>query len=283
MSPADGIVEAMTGQGSGVEPASEAPGTKLRAFKLIVAYDGGAFSGWQRQSAARTVQATLEDALVALIGEPEIRLLASSRTDTGVHALGQCCTFRSRAWRAKANHLAFALNTQLPPDVVVRSAEEVSMAFNPIRHAQGKRYRYRIYASRISDPHSRRDAWWVKRRLDIEDMQAAAEILLGEHDFASFQTTGSPRVSTIRTVRAIDIRAEDHQDGQTVTVEVEADGFLYNMVRNIVGTLVLVGRQQRPCEWVSEVLQARDRRQAGQTAPAHGLCLLQVFFPSTIE
>lgn len=283
MPPADEGEEARVGQGSGAEPMPHAPDDPRRAYKLIVAYDGGAFSGWQRQSAARTVQATLEDALVDLIGDPAIRLLASSRTDTGVHALGQCCTFRTRAWRAEASRLTMALNTQLPPDVVVRSAAEVPIAFNPITYAQGKRYRYRIYASRISDPHSRRHAWWVKRRLNIEAMQAAAETLLGQHDFASFQTAGSPRVSTVRTVRAIDIRAEDHQDGQSVTIEIEANGFLYNMVRSIVGTLVLVGRQQRPATWVSQVLSSRDRRQAGQTAPAHGLCLLQVFFPSAVE
>ena len=250
----------------------------VRCIKLTIAYDGSEFFGWQRQSAARTVQATLEDALASTIGAPMVRLLASSRTDTGVHALGQCATFRSTHWQAPAANLALAVNTQLPPDVIVRSARDVPMSFNPIRHAISKRYRYCVYASRISDPLGRRQAWWVKRLLNVDAMRRAAERLLGQHDFASFQTSGSPRISTIRHVRAIDIECRPYLDGQWITIEVEANGFLYNMVRNIVGTLVQVGRGRRSEDWVSQALSALDRKQAGQTAPAHGLCLLEVFF-----
>lgn len=263
-----------------LEPAGEGRGveTLLRTFKLIVAYDGSQFFGWQRQAAARTVQATLEDAIAQVTGDRSVRLLASSRTDTGVHALGQCATFRSRSWKAPAGNLPLAINTQLPPDVVVRKASEVPLAFNPIRNARGKRYRYSIYASRVNDPLARQRAWWVKRRLDVQAMKTAAEQLLGCHDFASFQTTGSPRVSTLRTVTAIDIACTDYMDGQAVSIEIEADGFLYNMVRNVVGTLVLAGVGQRSIAWVGEVLHARDRRHAGPTAPPHGLCLLEIYF-----
>ncbi len=255
----------------------------VRCFKLTIAYDGTDFYGWQRQSSARTVQATLEDALAETTGAPSVRLLASSRTDTGVHALGQCATFRSSHWTADARHLALAVNTRLPPDVIVRAASEVPMTFNPIRHAVSKRYRYSVYSSRVSDPLGRRQSWWVKRILDVPAMQAAAAELLGTRDFASFQTTGSPRISTIRTVQAIDIDCRPMLDGQAVTIEVQANGFLYNMVRNIVGTLVHVGRGRQPSQWVREVLAAQDRRQAGQTAPAQGLCLLQVFFDEAAQ
>ncbi len=141
------------------------------------------------------------------------------------------------------------------------------MSFNPIAARLGKRYRYSIYASRVSDPLGRRQAWWVKKLLDIDAMRQAALKLLGTHDFASFQTNGSPRVSTIRTVRAIDIQCQPYLDGQWITIEVEANGFLYNMVRNIVGTLVFVGRGRRSVEWVSEALAALDRKQTGQTRP----------------
>lgn len=249
-----------------------------RCIKLIIAYDGTEFFGWQRQSAARTVQATLEDALALTTGAPRVRLLASSRTDTGVHAIGQCATFRSFHWQAPAANLALAVNTRLPPDVIVRSACEVPMSFNPIRSALGKRYRYSIYASRVSDPLARRQTWWVKRLLDIDDMRRAAAHLIGTHDFASFQTSGSPRISTIRSVRAIDIECQSYLDGQRITIEVEANGFLYNMVRNIVGTLVFVGRGRRTHEWVVDALAALDRKQTGQTAPAQGLCLQEIFF-----
>lgn len=249
-----------------------------RCIKLMIAYDGTEFFGWQRQASARTVQATLEDALEIATGAPRVRLLASSRTDTGVHAVGQCATFRSFHWQAPAANLALAVNTRLPPDVIVRSASEVPMTFNPIRHALSKRYRYTIYASRVSDPIGRRQAWWVKKLLDIDAMRQAAVHLLGTHDFASFQTSGSPRISTIRTVKAIDIQCQSYLDGQAITIEVEANGFLYNMVRNIVGTLVFVGRGRRTTDWVIEALASRDRKQTGQTAPAQGLCLHEIFF-----
>lgn len=255
----------------------------VRCFKLIIAYDGTDFYGWQRQSSARTVQATLEDALVITTGAPSVRLLASSRTDTGVHAIGQCATFRSSAWTADPRNLAWAVNTRLPADVIVRSASEVPMSFNPIRHALSKRYRYQIYASRVSDPLCRRQSWWVKKPLDVVAMQQAAVDLLGTHDFASFQTTGSPRISTIRTVKAIDIQCVARQDGQAITIEVEANGFLYNMVRNIVGTLVHIGRGRQNKDWATHVLAARDRKQAGQTAPAQGLCLQEVYFEEHVQ
>lgn len=254
-----------------------------RVFKLIVAYDGTNYCGWQRQPVQPTIQKQLEKALGAVLGQPRWPVRASSRTDTGVHAIGQVVAFRTALWRAAAERLTPALNTELPDDIVIRRSSEAPRNFNPLANCTGKRYRYRIYASRVADPLDGRFHWWIKRRLNIDAMRAAAELLLGEHDFASFETNGSPRQNTTRNVRAIDIQSCEYLDGQQITVEIEANGFLYNMVRNIVGTLWIVGREQKPPSWIGEVLAAGDRKQAGQTAPPQGLHLLEVYFecPST--
>ncbi len=265
------LAEDGAGQGSST--------SQRRTFLLTIAYDGSDYFGWQRQSAARTVQETLEDILDKLLGE-RIHLMASSRTDTGVHALGQRATLRTRHWKATGANLAMAINTKTPPDLAIRSAVEVPSTFHPTRDAYSKRYRYSIYASRVCDPNSRRNRWWIKKRLNVAAMIEASRYLIGEHDFEGLQTAGSPRISTVRHVTAIDIATENYLDGHLVTIEVQANGFLYNMVRNIVGTLVSVGTGLRPVHWVQDVLDGRDRRHAGQTAPAHGLCLLEIYFPS---
>jgi tRNA pseudouridine38-40 synthase len=249
-----------------------------RVFKLIVAYDGTNYCGWQFQPDQPTVQRFVESALGIVLGHPRWPARASSRTDAGVHALGQVVVFKTNAWRAPANRLTPALNTHLPDDIVIRSAEEVSPNFHPLANCSGKRYRYRVYSSRVADPLDGRFHWWIKHRLDIEAMRDAAAILLGRHDFAAFETSGSPRQNTVRTVRAIDIEARSFLDGHQISIEIEANGFLYNMVRNIVGTLVIVGRQKQSPAWVREVLASQDRREAGQTAPPQGLQLLEIFF-----
>ncbi len=249
-----------------------------RVFKLIVAYDGTNYCGWQRQPSAPTVQKQIEKAIGAVLRQPRWPARASSRTDAGVHAIGQVVAFRTSLWRAPADRWTPALNTELPDDIVVRQCTEVPSNFNPLAHCSGKRYRYRIYASRIADPLDARYHWWVKRKLNLEAMRQAASLLLGQHDFAGFETNGSPRQNTIRTVRDIQIAGREYLDGHRLEIEIEADGFLYNMVRNIVGTLVIVGRGSQPPEWVGHVLRSLDRKQAGQTAPAQGLHLLEVYF-----
>jgi tRNA pseudouridine38-40 synthase len=263
-------------------PAIEVAGTSAtgdeRAFKLIVAYDGTRYFGWQRQPVQPTVQKAVELALGKVLGQPRWPVRATSRTDTGVHALGQVVVFRTAIWRAPAERLAPAMNTVLPADIVVRSACEVPVGFNPHAMCTGKRYRYRVYASRIADPLDGRFHWWVKRKLNVAAMQEAAKLLLGKHDFVAFETNGSPRQCTVRNVRAIDIQCRQHLDGQQIEFEIEADGFLYNMVRNIVGTLVVVGRERRSPNWVLDVLASKDRREAGQTAQPQGLQLLEVYF-----
>lgn len=249
----------------------------LKAYLLTVAYDGSSFCGWQYQPGLPSVQQQLEEALKSVLGT-SVRALASSRTDAGVHALAQAVVVRTDAWSAPADRLPFALNTRLPPVVVVRDAREVPMHFHPLRDSTGKRYQYQIYNSRKGDPLGSRTHWWVRRKMCLERMQAAADLLIGTHDFASFESAGSPRSSTVRTVKALTIGSVEHLDGHLFTISVEADGFLYNMVRNIVGTLVQVGVGRERPEWVTQVLAARDRQQAGATAPPQGLALVQVFF-----
>ena len=255
-------------------------GTKCdeRVFKLIVAYDGTSYFGWQYQPDQPTVQQFIESALGTVLGHPRWPARASSRTDAGVHALGQVVVFKTNAWRAPADRLTPALNTHLPNDIVIRSAEEVSPNFHPLAFCVGKRYRYRVYASRVADPLDGRFHWWIKHRLNVDAMREAAEMLIGKYDFAAFETSGSPRQNTVRTVRAIEIESHAYLDGRQISIEIEADGFLYNMVRNITGTLVVVGRQRQSPSWVREVLVSKDRREAGQTAPPQGLQLLEIFF-----
>lgn len=266
-------------QGLLEEPTSSTAHNKaLRAFRLKIAYDGANYFGWQRQPEHPTVQVTLEQALHAVIGDNRIRAYAASRTDTGVHALGQSAVFRTDQWNADPERIPFALNTKLPEDIVARSAEEVPLTFHPLRHSTGKRYRYSIYCSRKADPIGRNTHWWVRRRMDLERMQAAANHLVGEHDFMSFQTTGSPRRTTVRHVRSLKIECQPYLDGRLFTMHIEANGFLYNMVRNIAGTLVQVAVGRESPDWIPQVLLAYDRRVAGATAPPQGLCLMEVLF-----
>ncbi|MFN3191871.1 MAG: tRNA pseudouridine(38-40) synthase TruA [Aureliella sp.] len=250
----------------------------LRAFRLTVAYDGTNYFGWQRQPKHISVQVSLEKALHEITGDPSIKALASSRTDTGVHALGQSVLFKTENWTAAADNIPFALNTKLPSDIVARDAVEVELDFHPLRHSKRKRYRYYVYNSRKEDPLHARFHWWVRRRMSLSPMQEAAAHLLGEHDFRSFETTGSPRSTTIRNVSFIQVESKPHLDGTMYTIQVEANGFLYNMVRNIVGTLVQVAVGRDSPSWIPKVLEAYDRRVAGATAPPQGLCLMEVHY-----
>lgn len=258
-------------------PGQPLPSADVRNFRLTLAYDGSKYFGWQRQPDQPTVQEAVETALSCLLGgRSDIKAYASSRTDTGVHALGQSVVFRTTDWPAEPEKLPLAINTKLPPDIVVRKCVEVPHSYHPLRDSTGKRYRYLIYCSRIADPIGGRTHWWVRRRMKVEPMQAAADLLLGEHDFFSFQSAGSPRQNTIRHVRQLQVVKTAYLDGDLYTIDIEANGFLYNMVRNIVGTLVQVGVGREPPPWIADVLAARDRRLAGATAPPQGLILVEV-------
>jgi tRNA pseudouridine38-40 synthase len=246
----------------------------MRTIKLTLAYDGTAYAGWQYQPQRKTLQGIVEDALGRITGET-VCTVASGRTDAGVHAAGQVVSFRT-ASRLPAEVLRRALNAVLPADVAVLDAEEAPAGFHATHHAVRKRYRYMIHDGPVRDVFRLRYAWQCRRRLDAEAMDRAAKLLLGTHDFRSFQATGSKRTSTVRTVFDLEVRRGGKGESDLVTTEIEADGFLYNMVRTIVGTLVEVGRGARPESWVADVLAAKDRSAAGRTAPAQGLFLLNV-------
>lgn len=246
----------------------------MRTLKLTLEYDGTAYAGWQWQEGPRTLQGTLEAALARITGE-SIRVTASGRTDAGVHAFGQVVSFQTES-DLSAGVLQKALNAELPDDIAVIDAAEAREGFHAIRNAVRKRYRYNILDGRVRDVFRLRYAWHYRRPLDAEAMHRAAQALAGQHDFSSFETTGAERKSSVRTVYEITVARAGQGSPDSITVDVEADGFLYNMVRAIVGTLVEVGRGVQPETWPAEVLAARDRRAAGMTAPAQGLFLVHV-------
>jgi len=253
----------------------------MRTIRLTLAYDGTDYAGWQVQPDHLTVQGVVESALERITGGP-VRILASGRTDAGVHALGQVASFRTPA-RLTTDVLHRALNGELPPDIAILDVAQVPEGFHPIRDAVRKRYRYTIRDGPVRDVFDRRYSWHYRRRLDADSMHRAAGQLLGTHDFAAFQTSGAPRQSTVRTIFDISVGRGRGGQSDVITLEVEADGFLYNMVRTIVGTLVEVGRGARLETWVGEVLASADRRQAGLTAPPQGLFLLRVTYDGIDE
>jgi tRNA pseudouridine38-40 synthase len=245
-----------------------------RTLKLTLAYDGTDFAGWQIQPAARTVQGTVQSILARITVEP-VKLVGSGRTDAGVHALGQVASFETSS-RHACEVLSRALNAELPDDIAVLSIEEAPAGFHARGSVLRKRYRYVIHDSGVCDVFARRFCWQLPYALDERAMQRASRLLLGRHDFSSFETAGSERESSVRTVFAVDVSRPLADRPFEVHVEIEADGFLYNMVRAITGTLVQVGRGVRGEQWVGEALDARNRSAAGPTAPAQGLFLLWV-------
>jgi tRNA pseudouridine38-40 synthase len=242
----------------------------MRNIKLTISYDGTDFHGWQRQNGLRTVQGVLEDAIHQLTGSRP-PATASGRTDAGVHALGQVVHFLNSSRHSTCTFVR-ALNALLPPDVRVLGAEEMPQAFHATLDAKSKRYRYVIDNGAFADVFRLRYSWHVRRALDDHAMDRAGRFLVGRHDFHSFETEWPNRTSSVRTI--FDLTVE--RTKSVVTIEVEADGFLYNMVRSIAGTLVLVGAGKRTEEWVADVLAAENRAVAGPTAPAKGLFLVQV-------
>jgi len=237
---------------------------------MTVRYDGTAYHGWQEQPGLATVQGTLVEVLATILGErPAVE--GASRTDAGVHAMGQVAAFRTEH-RIEVARLQAALNSRLPADIAVVEMVEAPLSFRPSRDPAGKHYRYRIYRGPIKPVFEERFVWHWHRPLEVEPMRGAARLLVGRHDFKSFQTGGSLRENTVREIFRFDVT----EDERELHVDVEGDGFLYRMVRNLVGTLTEVGRGHRPPEWVTRVRKAKDRTAAGPCAPAKGLCLMEV-------
>lgn len=240
---------------------------RRREVMLVVEYDGTSYHGFARQRGLPTVQEALEAAIVRL-GAPPARVTAAGRTDAGVHARGQVvsCSF---AGTVPTDRLAAAFNASLPPDVAVLSAREVAPGWDALRACRGKVYSYTVLNRRAPSPLLRRFALHWPHRLDLEAMREAAAAFLGRHDFCAFRAAGGSARTATRTV----VASEVEHSGDVVRFVVEADGFLYNMVRIMTGTLLEVGRGSMTAADVREALAGGDRRRAGPTAPAHGLCL----------
>lgn len=245
-------------------------------FKLTIAYDGTAYEGWQVQKIGTGVQEKVEAALAKLFPSHP-RVHSSSRTDTGVHALGMVAHFKipRSEFKMSARKLALAINAHLPDDIRVLSAARAPAKFHARFDAKGKQYRYFVWNHTAMNPLLRRTAWHVTRPLDLKAMRAAAPLFVGKHDFQSFAANpGYAKESTVRTLTRCDVK----KSGALLTFTIEGDGFLYRMCRSIVGTLAQVGLGKFPASEVKTMLAKRDRRVAGMTAPAHGLVLWKVFY-----
>jgi tRNA pseudouridine38-40 synthase len=245
-------------------------------FKLTIAYDGTNYAGWQVQHSGIGVQQRVEEALEKLFPGTG-RIHSSSRTDTGVHALGMVAHVEiARAqFKMPSPKLALALNAHLPEDIRVQSAQRCRADFHARFDAAGKQYRYFVWNHTAMNPLLRQQAWQVPRKLDVAAMRSAARLFLGKHDFKSFAASREYEAeSTVRTLSRCDLK----RAGNLLTFIIEGDGFLYKMCRGIVGTLVQVGQGKIAAGKIRSILAGKDRRLAGMTAPAHGLVLWQVFY-----
>ena len=245
-------------------------------FKLTIAYDGTAYQGWQVQKIGTGVQEKIETVLARYFPSAP-RLHSSSRTDTGVHALGMVAHVEiPRAeFKMTVARLALALNAFLPEDIRVLSAKRVPEKFHARFHASGKQYRYTVWNNLAMNPLLRQHAWHVPRKLDVKLMRAAAKNFIGEHDFKSFAATQNYEMeSTVRTLTRCDIK----KSGAQISFIIEGDGFLYKMCRGIVGTLVQIGYGRFPADGIHAMLAHKNRCKAGMSAPAHGLVLWKVFY-----
>ncbi len=248
------------------------PPPKIQRWKCVVAYDGTDFAGWQSQAKADGIQDVIEARLAQIFGAP-VRIHGSGRTDSGVHATGQVFHFDA-AWPHGPEKMLAAFRVGLPPSIQIKSVRAVRADFHSRFQATGKRYEYRVQLG-AADPFVRRYCWPFYRPLDVAAMQAAADLLRGRHDFRSFTALNGPeREDTVRDLRRLDVRRR----GKTLRITAEADGFLYKMVRSLVGLLVSVGEGKVPLSQVKEILSGKTRTHVVQTAPPQGLFLVKVFY-----
>lgn len=245
--------------------------------RLLISYDGTDFCGWQRQAGQRTVQGTLEEALAKFYKRP-IKLMGASRTDTGVHAIGQTAHFDSPRDPLKGD-LRFALTGMTPPSIVIKQAWHAPNLFHSIADAQKKTYRYHVINRRVPSALRYRYAHWIRYPLDVDHLNEASQFLLGKQDFKSFQTSGTTVKSTVREIMS----ASWAKEKDTLVFSVTGNGFLKQMVRNIVGTLIDLNMNGEKPNRLKEILEARDRRKAGPTAPPQGLYLAKVYYPEELD
>lgn len=256
----------------------------MRHIKLLLEYDGSNYQGWQSQKTGNTIQDILSERIVSITGN-QIRLVGASRTDAGVHALGQVAAFSTTS-DLGIDVLKRALNAKLPDDIRVLTIEETDGTFNPRFDALKKRYIYLMSTGRNESAFLHKYRWQMKASLDLDAMKKAALLLIGEHDFSSLRGSGCSAKTTLRQIHSLEITALHAMEfmsvsirGDYIKISIEANAFLRHMVRNIVGTLVEVGKGKIAVEDVSAILNARDRTKAGPTAPAAGLFLEKVFYP----
>ena len=261
----------------------------MRNIKLIVSYDGTDFCGWQIQQEVRTVQSVLEGAISKILASPT-RVYASGRTDSGVHALNQVVCFKTKK-DIDCKALKRGLNSLLPGDTRVHDVSDVAIDFDPRRSAISRRYRYLIVLGDVLYPFVRNYAWHIRDELYIEEMSRSGVMLIGSHDFSSFEGKGGEgegggnRIREVTDfgiiINSVPLRGVKETGERVVEIEIEANAFLRHMVRNIVGTLVDVGRGKTGRDEFFEILRARDRRRAGATAPPQGLYLVEVLYPES--
>jgi len=249
----------------------------IQRIAMGISYDGSAYHGWQAQEGLRTVQATLEKALSSVANHPVV-VTCAGRTDAGVHACEQIVHFNTEAWRSE-HAWVFGVNSNLPRSVNVLWARAVGQDFHARYSAMARRYRYILYNDSIRPAILSQAVSWQYRPLDEISMQLAGEYLLGQHDFTSFRGANCQARSPVRTLHRFRIERRD----RLIITDIEADGFLHHMVRNIMGVLMIIGSGERPIEWIKEVLQARDRREAAMTASPNGLYLIKVQYPPEFD
>lgn len=242
----------------------------VKRVKLIVAYDGTRYCGWQVQPNGITIEEVLNKKLSELLGE-DITVVGASRTDSGVHSLGNVAVFDTKT-RMPADKISFALNQRLPEDIVIQGSCEVAPDWHPRYQNSQKTYEYRILNRTFRMPTRRLDTYFYHYPLDVKKMQQAADYLVGEHDFKSFCSIHSQAETTVRTIYGCQVQRQE----DVITIRVTGSGFLYNMVRIIAGTLIQVGGGETVPEQIPGILAARNRSAAGPTAPAHGLTMIGI-------
>ncbi|MDF2541028.1 MAG: pseudouridylate synthase [Herbinix sp.] len=247
----------------------------MKRVKLEVSYDGTKYCGWQIQTELQTIEGILNIALSQLLKE-DITVIGASRTDSGVHAYGNVAVFDTES-AIPPEKICFALNQRLPDDIKVQSSKEVPLDFHPRKVSCRKTYEYKIYNNKIPSPIHRLYSYFFYYNLDLKAMQEAAQYFIGTHDFKSFCSVKTQALETVRTIYSLDVsRNEDF-----ITITITGNGFLYNMVRIIAGTLIEIGRGAYPPERIKSILEGCDRSFAGPTAPAHGLTLKKIMYDNS--
>lgn len=242
----------------------------MRNILLKIEYDGTKYAGWQFQKNAKSIQETIEAALERITG-CKARLISCGRTDAGVHALSHVANFKTDS-EIQLFKLQKALNSILPKDIVIKETKDVPLKFHSRFDAKSKIYRYTIINGPSPSAISRNFTTHISYKLNFALMKKEMKVLIGKHDFKSFQAADRIERLSVRTIKSIVIK----KSGEEIKIDVEADGFLYNMVRNIAGTLIDIGRGRLPAGSMASILKAKERRLAGETAPAKGLCLMEV-------